>query len=459
LEEETRRLVAQREFDARQSATARNLAGQFATPPELARAIARAAGRMTGDTVARFGEPSVGTGAFFGALVSEVGLPDTAWGVELDPELASLCRSFWSEYGLEVIEGDFTQADLPPVDLLLANPPYVRHHHLDRATKVRLRERVERLAGFKMHGLAGLYAYFMVLGTLALAPGGLAVWLVPSEWLYVGYGAALRSWLARDLRVERVHIFDAAEKQFGDALVSSSVVFVRRAEPAQTVRFTWGSCLEQPDRIEEVSCVELATADRWPPVPDLGGKVLGDYFKVTRGVATGANDFFLMSRAQASDLGLPETVLSPVLPSPRALTELVIDQAGDLLLLDCVDAPDEAVLAYLETGVASALPDRYLLSRRRPWYRQERRDPAPFVCAYMGRTQPLRIFWNRARLAATNRWLLLYPREGLDEAACWESLCGIDPAAAVSRGRLYGGGLYKIEPSELARLPIDPIGT
>ncbi|WP_322487037.1 hypothetical protein [Chloroflexus sp.] len=45
-----------------------------------------------------------------------------------------------------------------------------------------------------------------------------------------------------------------------------------------------------------------------------------------------------------------------------------------------------ALWAYLQTAPAE-LRQRYLVRQRTPWYRQERRDPAPFLCTYMGAAQ------------------------------------------------------------------------
>jgi hypothetical protein len=62
--------------------------------------------------------------------------------------------------------------------------------------------------------------------------------------------------------------------------------------------------------------------------------------------------------------------------------------------------------------------------------------------------------------------LLLYPKRATHEqldaqpelyAAVFEALRAIETDAFVAQGRVYGGGLHKIEPAELGRLPADHI--
>ena len=211
---------------------------------------------------------------------------------------------------------------------------------------------------------------------------------------------------------------------------------------------------------------------------------LGDLFTIRRGLATGSNEFFILARAEAIRLGLPREFLRPILPSPRHLDERIIeaDIEGNpvvdpsLVLLDC-DRPEDEVRrdyptlwAYLERGVSKGLHGGYLTSRRTPWYSQEHREPAPFVCTYMGRQRggrsPFRIFWNKSRAVAANVYLMLYPGGTLQKALgtrpelysiVFGLLRDIRPAAFIDEGRVYGGGLHKMEPKELSAIPADAI--
>ncbi len=74
------------------------------------------------------------------------------------------------------------------------------------------------------------------------------------------------------------------------------------------------------------------------------------------------------------------------------------------------------------------------------------------------------MIWNRSRATATNSYLLLYPKEALEEALNADpGLCRrvlfalrrIPKEQLLGAGRTYGGGLFKIEPRELARLSVN----
>lgn len=174
----------------------------------------------------------------------------------------------------------------------------------------------------------------------------------------------------------------------------------------------------------------------------------------------------------------------PILPSPRYLETNIIEAdpngfpclAKQLVLLNC-SLPPEVVKEkyptlwwYLQQAQESDLMKRYLIKGRQPLYRQEVRPPAPFLCTYMGRrgnsAAPFRFIRNRSSATAPNVYLMLYPRLELatllqDEPdlaeILFESLNELSSIDLISEGRVYGGGLHKIEPNELGRLSAVPL--
>lgn len=140
-----------------------------------------------------------------------------------------------------------------------------------------------------------------------------------------------------------------------------------------------------------------------------------------------------------------------------------------LFLLSCDLPPDEvkakypSLWEYLQVGVREGICDRYLCKHRSPWYSPEKRPPSPFLCTYMnrqdtGRGKPFRFILNHSMATATNVYLMLYPKPALAKVLLnkpellkkvWQALDRISDDALMGEGRVYGGGLHKLEPREL----------
>lgn len=489
---EEQRLLQQVALDAKKNQLERNKLGQFATPTELADQVASRMRQLwVSSAPVRFLEPAVGTGSFYSAFLRafEDREIDCAAGYEIDPMFAAAAVDLWSSHGLEVIEGDFTEVkSARRFNLVLTNPPYVRHHHLN-GKKDRLVAAAEEKLGHRVSALSGLYVYFMVLAHSWLEEGALSAWLIPSEFMDVNYGSALRDYLTERVTLRQIHRFCPSDVQFDDALVSSAVVIFENVRPpaGHRAEFSFGGTMDEPKSEEHVEVSVLKKSDKWSQFAFLTdeqrnhstGFILSDFFTVKRGLATGDNGFFIVPLDQALANGVPKQFLRPMLPSPRLLKQSVVEGDSDgyakvdpkLAMIDC-DLPEDEVQRrfpefwrYLEQGIAKGVKETYLASGRKPWYSQERREAAPFICTYMGRNLdvPFRFIWNKSRASATNVYLMLYPKPALRVAMesdstlaqrVFEVLQSIHLDSFLANGRVYGGGLRKMEPRELMRLPI-----
>jgi predicted RNA methylase len=500
---ESNRLALQSQLDSAKSLAERNKLGQFATPTplatemlEYARALLPSASRV------RFLDPAFGTGSFYSALLKcfPARRIAAAVGYEVDPHYAQAALDFWRNQALDLHPLDFTRATAPTTNadkfnLLICNPPYVRHHHLTQADKPRLQTAVQRVTGLRLNGLTGLYGYFLCLAHAWLADDALAGWLIPSEFMDVNYGRVLKSYLLERVTLLRIHRFDPNDVQFADALVSSAVVWFKNAPPPadHVVKFTYGGTLAQPGVMKDLPGTVLRGTAKWTkyprasiePQPDRWSVKLADLFKIQRGIATGANDFFILSLDQIAAHRLPPECFIPILPSPRFLDvdEIAAGDHGEPLierlryLLNC-NLSEEALKrryprlwVYLQTGVDAGIDQHYLCRHRTPWYAQEARAPAPFLCTYMGRQdtgrgRPFRFILNHSQATAPNVYLLLYPNPDLAlhlkdhprrTKAVWHALNDIQLEALIGEGRVYGGGLHKLEPNELANAPADKV--
>jgi hypothetical protein len=490
---EKQRLALQASLDAEKSPAERNRLWQFATPTALAEDILRyAASLLPTAAMVRFLDPAIGTGSFYSALLKIFPKKRIAEaiGFELDPHYGKPAAELWKDTGLALKHADFTYAEPSPrFNVLICNPPYVRHHHLQNGDKNWLQIRTQQTSGMKISGLAGLYCHFLLLSHAWMAEGGVAGWLIPSEFMDVNYGQALKRYLLGRVTLFHIHRFDPSDVQFADALVSSAVIWFKNEPPPpyHEVKFTFGGTLLEPKLSRFVPAIALANELKWTRFPASevrhrsGIPTLSNFFQIKRGLATGDNSYFILSENEIKARSLPIEEFIPILPSPRYLQEDEVKPRKDgspdimrrLFLLNTKLSEEEigkrfpALFAYLEEGKARRLPERYLCTHRSPWYTQENRPPAPIVCTYLGRSdaktgRPFRFILNGSRATVANVYLALYPtplmaRELARDPALlrrvWRSLNQLSPEVLVGEGRVYGGGLHKLEPRELGNVP------
>jgi adenine-specific DNA-methyltransferase len=496
---EAQRLAIQADLDGKKTQAERNRMGQFATPTVLAcDVLSYGLNAMPAGMPVRFFDPAIGSGSFYSALMATAGSRpiEYARGFEIDPHYGLPAKALWEGTQLDMTIGDFTKATPPKesagrATLLICNPPYVRHHHLEGDEKARLQALAKDCAHVRLSGLAGLYCYFMAIAHAWMADDGIAGWLIPSEFMDVNYGRQLKQYLLRDVTLLHIHRFDPNDVQFDDALVSSAVVWFQKRKPAagHEVKFSYGGSLQAPAIVKQVKATDLAKADKWTRFPkdeveaQYDGWRLTDLFAVKRGLATGDNKFFILDEAKVAELDLPRQFLRPILPSTRYVKEDVIEADSNgvplldkrLFLLDC-NEPEDVVQrdfpklwAYLQTGLEK-VSGGYLCQSRRFWYAQENRHASPIVCTYIGRSdhagRPFRFILNRSKATATNVFLMLYPQPVLAPKLAanpdlirklWEALNQIDAATLLGNGRVYGGGMHKMEPKELGNVPADEL--
>lgn len=523
---EVQRIKVQHQLEQLRTQSERNKLGQFATPAKLAQEILEFARSMLApDVPIRFIDPTFGTGAFYSSLL-KVFPPSQiaeARGFEIDTVYGYKAGELWQEHNLNLQLMDFTTM-IPSMsgekksNLLICNPPYIRHHHLSKAEKQRLQARSEQVVGIKLSQQTGLYGYFLCLAHAWLAENGLGGWLIPGEFMDVNYGQGIREYLQTKVTLLRIHRFDPEHTQFHNALVSSAIVWFRISSPPidHKVEFTYGGTLTHPATATNIDVKELSGTIKWnrlfllPIIQNTTVQIsnsekykntvssgtqatsvnakkltLSNLFDIKRGLATGANSFFILDSNKVSQYQIPTEFLYPILPNARYLphSEVYADEHGNpvtsqnLFLLACnlpekdVEANYPLLWEYLQMGVAEGVHNRFLCSNRKPWYAQEKRLPSMFICTYMGRQNPkretpFRFILNHSKALVTNSYLILYPKPMLAEVLnnqpemaklIWQGLTSISAKTLIEEGRVYGGGLHKVEPKELGNIPVGSI--
>lgn len=187
--------------------------------------------------------------------------------------------------------------------------------------------------------------------------------------------------------------------------------------------------------------------------------------KTKRGIATGANEFFHLTAAQARDLGLPARSLLPCVGRAGDVEGFefteesfrrIRDGGARCYLVSLGPDLDDAERRYIAAGESEGIQSRYLLAARRPWFSMERQVPAPVWAAVFGR-QGLRFVHNRAGVRTLTTFHCVYPQTASLEFCAALTLCLNAPSTqnrARAQRRVYGGGLLKFEPKDLLDIEV-----
>lgn len=427
---------------------------------------------------ARIVDAGCGSGRFAAEIARrDPTLPVVA--VDRDPLATLLTRAALAVLGAEravVLHADYLSLALPAIHgrtAWIGNPPYVRHHDLEPEVK-RWAATAGAGLGHPVSSLSGLHAYFFLATALHAAPGDVGAFVTSAEWLDVGYGALIRQLLMDGLGLESLHVLEPTAVPFADVMTTAAIACFRAGARPERVRLETVADLEALDGLEGGRALpreQLELSHRWtglirPHLATATGVPLGTIGRVSRGVVTGANDYFLLTRAQAAELEILEWC-RPVITS----AEEVLDAGGVVR-----DDPDRRVLfapprdadrnahpaldRYLRLGERrrgdeAAYKDRYITSHRNPWWHHGPLRVPPIVASYMARRPPV-FALNPDGLALVNIAHGLYPHRELSEeelAALVLHLNGLRESFR-GRGRTYHGGLEKFEPGEMEALTI-----
>lgn len=465
--------------------------GQFWTPDWIAEAMVE---YVLTEKVSTVFDPAVGAGAFFRAVKTvskEKGLYTSLAGMDIDA--SALQQAI--DYGLSsqdienVIIGDFVFN--PPqnkISAIVANPPYIRHHRISMENKEELKRLSLQTTGKVLDGRAGLHVYFLIRALSLLEKDGRLAFIMPADTCEGKFANDLWYWISANYKIDAVITFAPEASPFPNVDTNPIIFFIQNSEPAN--KLVWVKCHEAQsdtlktwvnsgfvtnaekslDVIERDLSEGLETGLSRPPITEKMSKyVLGDFIQVVRGVATGANDFFFLTDEQVEELGIPEKYFVRAVGRTRDVpTEEVTketikslkEKGRPTLLLSLNGEPfddyPDVVKKYLKKGEILGLPERPLISQRKPWYKMESRAIPPFLFAYLGRRNA-RFIRNTAKVIPLTGFLCIYPKHDDKEYVerVWKILKHPEIGTNLALiGKSYGDGAVKVEPRSLEKLPI-----
>ena len=375
--------------------------------------------------------------------------------------------------------GDFFTHE-PPImySAVIGNPPFVRYQSFSGEARARGLE-AALAQGVRLSGLASSWAAFVVKAASHLRPDGRLALVLPAELLSVNYAQEVRRFLLR--RFARVRLIMFEERVFPGVLEE---VVLLLAEGSGG-----GQCLEvhHTKDLQSLASVDTATwvshkpgEEKWTPalvaqdalaayqaISDERFEPLGKWGSAYLGAVTGSNKYFSLTKTEAMELGLGESVLTRISPPgtrhlrgldfTEAVWKRLLREGARCLLFYPGDNLTDAAKRYIEAGEKAGVSKAYKCRMRRPWWRVPLVDAPDLFLTYMNHDRP-RLVSNIAQSQILNSvyGVRLAPERqqvGRDvlPIACLNSVTLLGSEIV---GRAYGGGLLKMEPREADRLPI-----
>ncbi len=478
--------------------------GQFFTPKPIADVMVRWA--SYGYRTRSFLDPGVGSGVFVRSLLegrrlNSIRTEVSVDGIDIDANIMSLAENNIQpskSESLHFIREDFLRFETSGLyQSIVCNPPYLKHHWMKN--KVANVNSVKSIAGYDLPISTNSYCLFMFRARALIGTPGRCAFIIPSEFLNADYGVAVKRYLAADSSFKGILLFNFNTAVFDDAITTACIaLFEKGATHSEVVTFV---TIQGPDQIEDAFGLlnardstntlfgwanrekigvlrrdELEPTRKWKNYfaaerrqQTLSLVPLLKYASCSRGIATGANDFFTMSESTRQKLSIGMENLIPCVTKSANVPGLIftkehyrrlVKAGARVYLLRPLLPLSPTVQIYLKQGEAQEVPLRYLPSHRDPWYSPENQRPACIWAMVFSRNRT-RFIWNKAGVNHLTTFHGIYPNS-LGQRLLkplllflWSDFC---QDALEEQQRQYGNGLKKYEPRDIEKMLVPDFG-
>jgi adenine-specific DNA-methyltransferase len=482
------------EFLKATPARKRKALGQFFTPDLIASEMARWVTRDYRSSSLL--DAGVGTGVFVksflrGRRQAGVRTPVSIDCIDIDRDVLDVARRGVIPEGNEevrFIEGDFLAfAPDKRYDAIISNPPYYKHHFIEN--KSQAVASIKKMTGCDLPVTINVYCLFLFRARALMASPARCAFIIPGEFLNADYGVSVKRHLLDDPAFKGIISFSFDRPVFDDAVTTACIVLFETGPPASDdvllASLGDASSVSGAFRLFNDRCAAVEPAikatrfarDSLDPhrkwqnyltlkVIDAKGPhlvPLAKYASCSRGMATGANDYFTLSESKRRAHSIPLEDLLPCVtkssdaPGPVFTRDdhLALSRTGSRVYLLNPRLPlYDTTSDYIAEGVRQGIDLRYLPSHRDTWFLPERQTPAPVWVQVFSR-QRTRFVWNRSGVNHLTTFHGIYPNDlGRDFFPAllvylWSDAC---QRRMQEHQRQYGNGLKKYEPRDIERI-------
>lgn len=423
-------------------------------------------------------DPAFGMGAFFRAYKYQ-NYNKPYIGKEIDlRSYRFFLENEKDRLNLQLQNEDYFESWDQKYDSIICNPPYLKFQKF--ASKDVILSRLSKYVGERVSGYINTASAFLLKSVMELNDGGRLAYIMPLEFLNTGYGTLVKKKLLEQGDIHQIIQIEDENSAFEGVLTTICVILFEKNKKLNHVKFSKLKSISTMEIQEcnSISKKKLNPLDKWLPFFDNNysepDEIFSDfvplcmYGKFKRGIATGANEFFVLNKSDVEKYKISPTDYCQCITRSQQVKKLIFNQS-DVDELISSDSPmylfkprlnqiEPNVREYIRYGEKQKYNERYLTKNRNPWYSVEYREASPILFGVFSR-EGFKVIRN------TTNCLNLTCFHGFIPNPIFESY--IDKLflflnsdlgfQMINRNkRVYGNKLSKFEPNDLKSVLVPP---
>lgn len=430
-------------------------------------------------------EPSVGDGRFVDAFEKEENLQSFV-AVELIEEKVKQLRKKRYMGRVEIVADDFlsfSEKTNEKYQLIIGNPPYINIKNMEDDSKEKAREICKKYQ-LPNSLMQNMWVAFVLAAVSCLEKDGTIFFVLPMEFLQVQYAEKIRLFLEEHF--DTIHILSFNERMFPEIEQESCLVYLTNEYKNQPYIYFkmyakldsaipfYCSKIERNKPLEKWTNAILSDSDI-----DLLNLIDSKYKKIfevcdaSPGIVTGANNEFILTKEQVTQLECQQFIL-PTIPKSnllnghfiltRDVVKKIVEKGNRVFLLNLSHVDEKlfpkplkeylTMIGEKENASNIKLKNRYKCRNRKPWYGVpivrngdlfffKRYERMPRMCVNEADIYTTDIAYNIRLNSAYDKGSMAF---------CFYNSLTLTQCEFY--GRYYAGGVSELTPSEFKRLAI-----
>ena len=431
--------------------------GQFFTPEYIANFMTE----WVTNAAQNILDPAVGNSIFFRRIKNK---QIKKYGYDIDKNIIK-----YFNYGYDIKVENYLLSNInQKFDAIICNPPYNRFQSIDNRDQIR-KFFLENYH-IKVNGYTNQAILFLIKSINELNDQGRLIYIIPTDFMEAAYGLQIKKILLKHKLIYAIINLDY--EVFKNATTTSCILLLQKTENKK-IKFLNIKNKEDFKDINKkkgnlIDYSDINPYDKWLNYFKNDSKKyknlvkVNKYLKITRGIATGCNNFFVLNKSTIEKEKLDKKYFINCISKSVDIKKCIFndeilanlkqqDKKVYLLNIDKNDLENNNLNKYISKGKKMKINEKYLLKKRNPWYLMEKKQAAPIwiTSANRGKIKVIRNLTKTVNLTTFHSVYVNEKYKKLTNILFCYLISDIGQEIIKHNKKTMGGGLEKYQPGDL----------